>query len=518
MRGSGILMPIASLPSQYGIGCFDKNAYKFVDCLEKAGQSYWQVLPMGPTGFGDSPYQSFSTFAGNPYFISIDDLVQEGYLSASQCKPFLEDVNEEKIDYGKIYKNRFAILKEAFLKSDIESNPEYGEFVQYNSDWLPDYALFMAIKDSKNGESFLDWEEDIKLRKPEAMVSYKNDQIDRVNFYQFIQFEFFKQWKKLKKYANDKGIKIIGDIPIYVSSDSADVWANPDLFQLKEDMTPKAVAGVPPDAFSKDGQVWGNPLYNWPVHQKSEYAWWIKRMEACLDIYDVVRIDHFRGFDQYYSIPYGEKTAKNGEWLPGPGIEIFEEIRRYFILEKGGTIQKTLPIIAEDLGFLTDSVRELLAQTGFPGMKILQFAFDTKEDSDYLPYKYEKNSICYTGTHDNSTTFAWWKELSKEDKDVALRYMNASKFSSRKRLTWELICLAMASGSDTCIIPMQDYLCLGNNARINTPSTIGSNWQWRMKNGIFTDKLAEKIRKMTKLYGRLNVLNKDEDDEKNGNN
>ncbi len=487
-------MPVASLPSAYGIGCFDKEAYRFVDMLVQAGQSYWQILPMGPTGYGDSPYQSFSTFAGNPYFISLDELVKKGYITREDCQQAAEGTDEKYIRYEVIYEKRFGLLRKAFDASGIETDADYNAFVQKNADWLPDYALFMAIKDSKNGESYLEWEEDIRLRKTEAMVSYKNKLIDAVHFYQFLQYEFASQWKKLKEYANKKGISIIGDIPIYVALDSADTWAHPELFQFDKTGKPLGVAGCPPDAFSATGQLWGNPLYDWPTHKASAYKWWIARIRNCYQWYDMVRIDHFRGFDEYYAIPYGDKTAEFGKWEPGPGMALFEVLKK----ELG-----ELPIIAEDLGFLTDTVRKLLKDSGFPGMKVLQFAFDSREESDYLPYHYDKNSVVYTGTHDNATTFSWWNELAPEDKSVALRYMNCSKFTSRKKLTWDLICLAMASVSDLCVIPMQDYLCLPNTARINTPSTLGFNWQWRMGKKDITDSLCEKIYRMTKLYGRL---------------
>lgn len=493
MRKSGILLPVASLPSRYGIGCFDESAYEFVDALAQAGQGYWQILPMGPTGYGDSPYQSFSTFAGNPYFISLSELVKKGYIREDECEEAAAGTSEGYVRYEDIYKNRFTLLRKAFDRSGIETEPEFNAFIQENNDWLPDYALFMAIKDSRGGQSYLEWEEELRLRKAGAMVSYKNKLIDDVNFYQFLQYEFNCQWKKLKSYANEKGVQIIGDIPIYVALDSADTWAHPELFQFDEKGMPVGVAGCPPDAFSPTGQLWGNPLYNWDAHKKDGYSWWTARIRHCCQWYDMVRIDHFRGFDEYYAIPYGDATAEFGKWEPGPGMDLFRVLKK----ELG-----ELNIIAEDLGFLTDSVRAMLKESGFPGMKVLQFAFDSREDSDYLPYRYDKNSVVYTGTHDNATTFSWWRELKPQDKEVALRYMNRGRFTGRKKLTWELICLAMASVSDLCIIPMQDYLCLPNAARINTPSTIGANWQWRMKKGAFTEKLQKKIRKMTKLYGR----------------
>ncbi len=491
-RKSGILMPVASLPSRFGIGCFDKAAYDFVDMLEKSGQSYWQILPMGPTGYGDSPYQSFSTFAGNPYFISLTELIKKGYLTERECAASTEGMSPKFIRYDLIYKRRFALLKKAFKASSIETNPDFNRFVDENSDWLNDYALFMAIKDSLKGKSFLEWDDDIKNRDPEAMVAYRNKLMTEVMFYQFVQYEFDVQWTALKKYANDKGIKIIGDIPIYVALDSADTWAHPELFMLDEDGTPTHVAGCPPDPFAPDGQLWGNPLYRWNVHAETGYVWWIERIRSVYRWYDMVRIDHFRGFDEFFAIPYGA-TAKDGEWLKGPGLDMFRAAKR----ELGD-----LSVIAEDLGFLTDSVRQMLKDSGFPGMKILQFAFDSREESDYIPHKYERNCVVYTGTHDNETTYSWWKKIPPEDKNMAVSYLGASRFTSRKKLTYKMIELGMSSVADLCIIPMTDYLCLGESARINTPSTMGANWIWRMKDGAFTDKLSSYIRKITKLYGR----------------
>ena len=491
-RKSGILMPMASLPSRFGIGCFDKAAYDFVDMLEKSGQSYWQILPMGPTGYGDSPYQSFSTFAGNPYFISLSELIKKGYLTERECAASTEGMSPKFIRYDLIYKRRFELLRKAFKASSIETDPDFNRFVDENSDWLTDYALFMAIKDSLKGKSFLEWDEDIKHRDPDAMVTYRNKLMNEVMFYQFIQYEFDVQWTALKKYANDKGIKIIGDIPIYVALDSADTWAHPELFILDEKCVPTHVAGCPPDPFAPDGQLWGNPLYRWNVHAETGYAWWIERIRSVYRWYDMVRIDHFRGFDEFFAIPYGA-TPKEGEWLKGPGLDVFRAAQR----ELG-----ELSVIAEDLGFLTDSVRQMLKDSGFPGMKILQFAFDSREESDYIPHKYERNCVVYTGTHDNETTYSWWKKLPPEDKNMAVSYLGASRFTSRKRLTYKMIELGMSSVADLCIIPMMDYLCLGESARINTPSTMGTNWIWRMKDGAFTDKLSSYIRKITKLYGR----------------
>lgn len=492
MRRNGMLLPIASLPSPYGIGGFSKEAYEFIDLLEETGQKLWQILPLGPTSYGDSPYQSFSTFAGNPYFIDLDTLAEKGWLTKEACEASDYGDNESYIDYGRIYNSRFVLLKQAFLNSDILSDEKFTEFCKANQHWLPDYALYMALKNQNGGKSWIEWEEEIRLRKPEAVEYYKKELEEECNFYEFLQYEFHEQWTKVKEYAHKKGIQIVGDVPIYVAFDSADTWANPELFQLDEKNLPLGVAGCPPDAFSATGQLWGNPLYNWAYHKKTGYDWWLKRIAYCFDLYDIVRIDHFRGFDEYYSIPYGDETAVNGHWEKGPGMDLFNTVK-----EKLGE----LDIIAEDLGFLTESVFQLLKDSGYPGMKVLQFAFDPSEDSDYLTYKYQRNCVVYTGTHDNDTTAGWFEKLSDGDREVALRYMN-SFYTPKEEQHWDLIALAMRSTADTCIIPVQDFLGLGSEARINMPSTLGDNWKWRMTKGAFSEELKEKIRRMTKLYGR----------------
>ena len=490
MRRSGILLPVSSLPSRYGIGAFSKEAYDFIDFLKKSGQTYWQILPLGPTGYGDSPYQSFSTFAGNPYFIDLDDLVEEGWITESDCEAY-DFGTDDETDYEKIYLSRFLILKKAFLNSNIEAEQAFQGFIQENAYWLDDYALFMSVKNHFQGKSFAEWDDDIKMRKPSAIKKYKKECEQEIKFYQFQQFLFSKQWMKLKNYANASGIEIVGDIPIYVAFDSADTWANPELFQFDENCTPVAVAGCPPDAFSATGQLWGNPLYRWEFHKETGYDWWKKRIAYCYKLYDVVRIDHFRGFDEYYAIPFGHPTAEHGKWEAGPGIEIFNELK---------SVIGKKQVIAEDLGFLTKSVIRLVKKTGYPGMKILQFAFDSREESDYLPHNYEKNCVVYTGTHDNQTTTGWFKTLNKKDKMFAKRYLN---ITGNKNIAWIFIRAALSSVADTAVIPMQDYLELGDEARMNTPSTLGSNWKWRMEKNALTDELALNIRQLTKLYGRL---------------
>ncbi len=493
-RKSGVLMPVASLPGKYGIGTFGKESYGFVDMLAEAGQSYWQILPLGPTSYGDSPYQSFSTFAGNPYFIDPEMLIEEGLLKKSEADAYDFGKKKDEIDYGRIYNSRFKMLKKAFGRFDPSKAKGYQAFCKKNSFWLEDYALYMAIKNSFGGVSFIEWDEDIRKRDKKTLDIYKKKYAKEVEFYKFLQYEFIVQWTALKKYANKAGIKIIGDIPIYVAFDSADTWASPELFQFDEDGYPTAVAGCPPDGFSATGQLWGNPLYDWEYHRKSGYKWWISRIRHCYELYDVVRVDHFRAFDAYYAIPYGDKTAEFGKWRKGPGFGLFKAVR-----EKLGDID----MIAEDLGFLTPSVIALVKRCGYPGMKVLQFAFDSRADSDYLPHNYISNTVVYTGTHDNDTTVGWFKTLKKADRRMAEKYINRSDFPSDRELAHAFVKLAMSSVSKLCIIPMQDWLGLDSDARINIPSTLGGNWVWRMKKGAFTHALAREMKSITKLYARI---------------
>lgn len=494
MRKQGILMPISALPSRYGMGTLGREGYRFVDFLEKSGNKLWQILPLGPTGYGDSPYQSFSTFAGNPYYIDLELLIEEGYLTKEECDACDFGSDEHYIDYEKIYFSRFGILKKAWKragKRDVEGRADYREFKRQNDFWLADYALYMAIKDSFGGICFLEWDEDIRLRREKALQEYREKLSEEIAFYEFLQYLFAGQWQALKTYANGKGIEIVGDIPIYVALDSADTWANPQLFQLDEREFPLGVAGCPPDAFSETGQLWGNPLYDWKYHRKTGYEWWMSRISYCYELYDVLRIDHFRGFDEYWFVPYGDRTAENGHWEKGPGFELFE------------TMQKKLgprKVIAEDLGLLTDSVTELVKRTGYPGMKVLHFAFQPGQNNQYLPHNYDINCVVYTGTHDNDTTMGWIENMPKKNLQFARNYLHAR---GNRGLWREVIRGALASVAETAIIPMQDYLGLGSEARMNTPSTMGNNWKWRMDKNALTDELAKKIHSMAKMYGRL---------------
>lgn len=500
MRGSGILMPIFSLPGKYGIGTFSREAYRFVDFLAEAGQKYWQILPLGPTGFGDSPYQSFSTFAGNPYMISLELLIERGLLTHRECERCDFGKNASRIDYEKLYRNRISLLEKAqerFSASEIKS-PAYREFVKNNEFWLRDYALFMTLKEAFGGKPLADWEDSYRNHEKTVLYEFEIAHKKRIQLYYYIQYEFDRQWKALKAYANGKGIQIIGDIPIYVSADGADIWGCPDAFQTDANRLVTAVAGCPPDSFAKDGQLWGNPLYNWEYHKKTGYAWWIRRFEKCLELYDVVRIDHFRGFDEYYSIPAGSKTAACGTWKKGPGLELFTALEERF---------GKMPIIAEDLGYMTDSVRKLVRDTGFPNMKVLQFAFDSRIDTEggmneYLPHFYDKNSVVYTGTHDNQTLMGYLQGMEQAEKRCLRAYFGVSEHYSDRKLAQRLIRLALSSVSEYCIIPMADYLFLDNSARINEPASTGDNWDFRIKQGMYGKKLAKNIKRLTKLYGR----------------
>ena len=502
-RTAGILLPITSLPGKYGIGCFSKEAYRFVDFLQGAGQTCWQILPIHPTSYGDSPYQSFSTFAGNPYFIDLEALIEEGVLTQEECDSVDFGEKETDINYEAQYHHRYPLLRKAYERSDISKNAEYQQFVAENAWWLSDYALFMALKQYFGGQCWYEWPKDIRLRYGYSMDHYRRELYFDIEFQMYLQFKFFQQYWKLKQYANEKNIGIIGDIPIYVAMDSADTWAHPELFQLDENNVPYAVAGCPPDGFSATGQLWGNPLYRWEYHRKTGYQWWLSRLWYVFRLYDVTRIDHFRGFDEYFSIPYGADSAVDGHWEKGPGIDLFRCVEQNLGWHE---------VIAEDLGYVTDSVRQLVKDSGFPGMKVLEFAFDSRDSgsaNDYLPHNYPENSVVYTGTHDNETLNGWFKSITKEEQQMARDYL-CDQRTPQKLLHQSFIALAMRSAARMCIIPLQDYLGLDNSCRINTPSTIGINWRWRVKKEQLTEELQQGILATTMRYGRMNWNNYNE--------
>ena len=493
-RSSGILLHPTSLPGKYGIGTLGNEAKKFIDFLEKSNQKLWQIFPLGPTGYGDSPYQCFSAFAGNPYLIDFEELFLLNFLDKSEVENTHLSDNDNYINYGLIYENKLPLLKKAYdnykllvpknIKKDFENFKKSNEF------WLEDYSLFISIKNHFNGKSWSEWDNDIKNRKSSAIKKYKLELSEEIEYQNFIQFLFFRQWNNIKSYANSKNIKVIGDIPIFVAFDSADAWSNPELFLFDEDRKPIKVAGVPPDYFSETGQLWGNPLYNWEALKKENYKWWIDRVKFNLTTCDIIRIDHFRGFDSYWAIPAGEKTAINGTWEKGPGMDLFNAIKK----ELGD-----LPIIAEDLGNLTPSVIQLRKDSTFPGMKILQFAFDSGEENDYLPHTYYKNSVVYTGTHDNDTIVGWYKKAKAADKKWVKDYLD---ISNDKEIHWNFIKSAWGSIADIAIAPIQDFLGLDDKSRINTPGVASGNWRWRLSENDLTDELAKKIAYITKIYGR----------------
>ena len=489
MRESGILMHITSLPGPYGIGTMGKQAYAFVDFLHTAGQRYWQILPLNPTGYGDSPYQSCSAYAGNYYLIDLDLLVEDGLLEDTQLQNISWGVREDKADFGLLYQNRLRVLRLAYER--FEDIGALEEFRANNQAWLEDFALFMALKDHFDGKAWYTWEDGMKFRNPESLAKLRIELSAHIRFYCFVQYLFYKQWNALRQYAHSKNVHFIGDVPIYVPYDSAEVWCAPHLFQLDEMLTPTAVAGCPPDAFTQDGQLWGNPLYRWDVMQTDGYAWWLKRLDAAGKMFDTVRLDHFRGFEAYWSVPYGDATARNGHWVKGPGMDFIQ------------TVQEKLPqlnMIAEDLGFLTEDVLALRDDSGLPGMKVLEFAFDSKDPSDYLPHNYIANSVCYIGTHDNMTLLQWLETSAPETVAYAADYMGLRQ---KEGLAWGVIRCAMATVSRLCILQMQDLLELGAEARMNFPGTMSSaNWTWRAQPG-FTDGLADRLYQITKLYGRL---------------
>lgn len=488
-RASGILMHISSLPGPYGIGDLGKGAYEFADFLKETGTRTWQILPLGITGYGDSPYQSFSAFAGNPYFIDLDEFVEAGYLSRAQIARADLGRDPERVDYGKLYDHKMPLLKAAYAKARPELEQKLKAFLK-REDWLKDFALFMAIKDHHEGVSWQMWPQELKRRDELALARFTRDHEDDIYFWVFTQFYFFKQWTRLKQYANRHGIQLIGDIPIYVAEDGSDIWANPEMFRLDKDLAPVCVAGVPPDAFSADGQLWGNPIYDWKKMKKDGYAWWIKRIRESFRIYDIVRIDHFRGFESYWEVPAGSATAGTGRWVKGPGMSLFRAIRE----ELG-----ELDIMAENLGFLTQDVVDLIEDTGFPGMNVLVFAFDAREDSDYLPHNYIRNSVVYTGNHDTQTVAGYLRTAPESEVEYARRYL---KLDDKEGPALGFVRGAWASVSYLAVAPMQDLLGLDDSARFNTPSTLGDNWKWRMKKGALTQKVRSDLARLNETYRR----------------
>lgn len=491
MRKSGILMHISSLPSDYGIGKMGKSAYDFIDFLSDAGIKCWQILPLSPTSFGDSPYQSFSVYAGNPYFIDFDTLRQDNLMKKSDYENIKWQDSKSRVNYSLIYQNCFKVLKQAYKTYKRDISKRYKNFVSDNEEWLEDYALFMALKFKNDGKPWYEWDEKLAKRDEKALEKAREELKNETEYFKFLQYIFYKQWGNLKKYANDKGIEIIGDMPIYVSYDSVEAWASPELFLFDKNKKPIDVAGCPPDDFSATGQLWGNPLYDWEYHKKTNYKWWIQRLRFSSKIYDIVRIDHFRGFESFYAIPYGSETAENGEWRKGPGAKLFKAAEK----EIG-----KLNIIAEDLGFITEDVHEMLAETGYPGMKVLQFAFGGNSNNEYLPHNFTtSNCVAYTGTHDNETLKGWVASQSSKSLKFCMAYLNVKK---KKDIPKFLLRLTWSSVAEIAVAQIQDFLGSDSSARMNTPSTSDSNWQFRTQTDDFNDKLAKKILKLNKLYNR----------------
>lgn len=501
-RSSGILMHISSLPSEYGVGDFGKKAYEFVDFLNETGQKLWQILPLGPTGYGDSPYQSYSSFAGNFIFIDMEEFVREGYIVEDKLLGLKVINYDDNLDYEQVKKEKGKLLEEVFetflkkVEHDSLLKQSYEDFKKENAYWLEDYSLYMVLKDKFNG---LPWQQWRKVYKNKIKNRFEKEIIveKRLEYYRFMQYTFYKQWKRLKEYANSKGIKIVGDIPIFMATDSADTWSHPEIFQFTESRVPKRVAGCPPDYFSKTGQLWGNVLYDWKELKKQNYKWWIDRVKFCFETYDIVRIDHFRGFESYWSIKYGEKTAIRGHWEKGPGMELFRAIEK-----KLGK----LPIIAEDLGLLTPQVKRLLKRSGYPGMKVLEFAFGGDKDNEYLPHRYEKNCVAYIGTHDNDTVVGWYESLDSETKyrcdEYLKKWLQEIGRNYWNPIEWRSIETLWSSEAQITIVQMQDLLGLGSFSRMNTPSTVGINWKWRMQEKDLTTEIVERLKEITKTFER----------------
>ncbi len=486
-------MHIASLASPYGIGTMGDEARAFADFLQKSGQHLWQMLPICPTSYGDSPYQSFSTFAGNPYLIDLEYLKRDGLIEASDYEDRDWGSDPARIDYGALYVNRYPVLKKAAAKLLETPNADYEQFCSENSWWLEDYALFMTLKDANGGNSWWLWEEKLRCREEAALEEVRTQNRGAIDFWKSCQYLFFRQWKELKAYINDRDIEIIGDLPIYVSLDSVDVWAHPELFQLDEDMHPVDVAGCPPDGFSATGQLWGNPLFDWDYHKQTGYEWWIRRISYSCRVYDVLRIDHFRGFDSCFAIPYGSESAAPGVWKQGPGMDLFRAVEAAVGKQR---------IIAEDLGFLTESVHRLLDESGFPGMKVFELGFDSRDTNGngYLPHNFIPECIAYAGTHDNDTIMGWMSSADKVDTDWAKEYMHLTE---EEGYNWGMMRTLWSTVANTTIVQAQDLLGLGSEARMNEPSTVGRNWQWRALPGVFTRELADRLLAFMKLYERV---------------
>lgn len=506
-RAAGILLPIFSLPSKHGIGTFGREAYRFVDFLYNSKQTFWQVLPLGPTSFGDSPYQSFSAFAGNTYFIDLDLLVYEGLLKQDEIDSVVWNDKKGVVDYSVLYNKRKDVLFKAFERWEQNGDfKEYDVFCEQNSEWLDSYAVFMTLKERFGEMSWQEWPDKYRIFTPELLEEIADECQSEIRFINFCQFQFSKQWNELKTYANSKGIQIIGDIPIYVAMDSADVWANSELFQLDKDRRPTFVAGVPPDLFSKTGQLWGNPLYRWDIMKQNDFSWWRKRMKHCAEQYDVIRIDHFIGIVNYYSIPADADTAEKGKWIDGPGLDLIEAINESIGDKK---------IIAENLGAITEKVTNMLVSSGYPGMKVIEFGLDADPYNDNLPSFYEKNCIAYTGTHDNETLLGFIKSVKPKTIKFLQEYFNCT---TEIELMEAIIRSLFMSAANVVIVPLQDYLCLDNESRINFPGTIGGNWIWRFSSGDLSKELQERIKKLTLIYARKEITDERVKEENQRNN
>jgi 4-alpha-glucanotransferase len=497
-RASGVLLHPTSLPSRFGIGDLGENAYQFVDFLANSDQQIWQILPIGPTGYGNSPYLSYSALAGNPLLISPEILQQQDWLTREELH-HLPDFPLDQVDFEGVIRTKIPLLRQASdrfkAQATVAEKEKFQRFCNRQNDWLSDYALFMSLKEAHQGRAWNQWAADIASRQPQAMVEWAAKLADDIFFHKFVQYQFFSQWQSLKEYANEKGVQLFGDIPIYVAHDSVDVWAHREIFQLDPDTGEAALmAGVPPDYFSETGQLWGNPVYNWQALERTDFKWWIRRVEAILEYVDIIRIDHFRGFDAYWAVPQGETTAIKGTWLDAPGEKFFQ------LLDK--QLGK-LPIVAEDLGVITPEVEALRDKFSFPGMKILQFAFDSDRGNGFLPYNYtDRNCIVYTGTHDNDTTVGWFNERSPEAQANVVDYLGCV---GNDGIHWAMIRLALSSVGNTAVLPFQDILGLGTDAKMNTPSQATGNWGWRCRGEAFNEELSSRLKHLTYLYGRAPI-------------